>query len=443
MDQRIIAILTDLLDGRLSRDIAVQRIGGLIGILRGKPGDVFVNDAETIINEYTVSWDDPAGNPKFLANAGFHALRPQEGALGVLPPAPARTAAPAVDSVADQALRARGIDPTGALPETETDLFGAGALPTGGVTALPEYLRPEIPFVDEPTTWGQDYDVTPPVVGYTEPLPDQAVTQETLDIINPLPPLTMERLYGEGGAPYVQPVTPFPIQQALGLPESTGLSAQPYPGGGRRGPDELDPVLGLTGLQMEDLMKQDLPDQFRQWRSIQPWANINPLFKAATSLYPGIEAMYNMQFPQDLIPQNMLPATDPRAFMGFLRGNIGGRFDRPAVTDRLNLIQTLLNQPELGVGEPNPYTDAGGWGAERNIGLQQQYRDPEQQFDAFNLAATMGMAPRARDLLGGVYRTAFDRFKMKQPYGNFLNWARERNLGGWGDPSGQGFGGVV
>jgi hypothetical protein len=404
MDQRILAILRQLLDQQLSRRDAVEQIGRVIAEIRGQVGDVFVNDAETIINDYTTTFEDFEGYEAHVPKAEFAALYPMRGALGTQP--------------------AAGIDETVATARTESDYYGPGALeglPVPPVTPTPT-ATPVPTVMPFPTA-------TPVPTPTPLPLPRGGGLPTPTPFDAGFDPSVLPLEEHEAGAGYTPNLPALTFQEQV-----TGKDLY-----------ETDPVLesgvqwpvDFDITQTEALQKQTQPEQFAQWLTSQPWARQLPLAQAAARLSPGIRTMFDMQFPGGVTPGGALPASEPRAFMNFLRGNIGGRFDRPAAMDRLNLIQTLLNQPDLATAATNPYIDAGGWGAERNRMLQEAYQSPGQQYDAFNLAATMGMGPRARTLMGNVYGRAYNQFQAKNPFGNFLNWARERNLGGWGDPSEQ------
>ena len=115
MDQRIIDIIQDLLRGTTSRRAAIEGIARIVGELRGRPGDLYSNDAQKIFDAYVRGEIQGDGYETFSPTPGWSAIS-RSAMPGALPPVVAPLA--------------EGIDPAGVTAETESEYYGAGALPS-------------------------------------------------------------------------------------------------------------------------------------------------------------------------------------------------------------------------------------------------------------------------------------------------------------------------
>lgn len=447
MDQRIIDIIQDLLRGTTSRRAAIEGIARIVGDLRGRPGDLYSNDAQKIVDAYVRGEIQGDGYETFSPTSGWSAIS-RSAMPGALPPV--------------VAALAEGIDPAGVTAETESEYYGAGALPS--TTTRGEATS----WADVPEAQLRESFLDPSLIT------DQRVSKPTSDLLtavaeNPL----------LGYEAQMNPYAAF-IERETGTGIGTGTGTGTGTGNGVT--DQrliLDPVSGrqedfapLPGAATQALaLEQGVPtwqermygratpasplsqhtveeeylagispeQQWSNYMFSQPWAENARLRQAAEGLKPNIRRAFDLFFPFGEAPpggetwpgaySEREGVQTPRNLGGLLSGGLGYP-SGGQITDMLNLAANLVKTPDPFL-ESSPLGMYGGAGADRNWMLRHQLRaDPSRQLQPLLLAATQGWGPTARRNIENMYTDIYGRFQAANPLGNFLDYAQQRNLAG-------------
>ena len=456
MDQRIIDIIQDLLRGTTSRRAAIEGIARIVGELRGRPGDLYSGDAQKIFDAYVRGEIQGDGYETFSPTSGWSAIS-RSAMPGALPPVVAPLA--------------EGIDPAGVTAETESEYYGAGALPStttrGEATSwadVPEahlresFLDPSLITDQRVSTPTQDLLTAAaenPLLGYEAQMNPYAafMERENMDTgpLTPyLPPVGTGTGTGTGTGNGVtdprlilDPVTGLQgvFNPSMGAATQGLIGARGVPTVDERMYGRATPESPLSQWAVEEEFLAGLsPEQ--QWTNYmfsQPWAENARLRQAAAGLSPNIRRAFDLFFPFGEAPpggetwpgaySEREGVQTPRDYGGFLSGALG-RPSAGQITDMLNLAANLVKTPDPFL-ESSPLGMYGGAGAGRNWMLRKQLMDePARQLQPLLLAATQGWGPRARQNIENMYTDIYGRFQAANPLGNFLDYAQRRNLAG-------------